>query len=289
MQASNLLSTNAVNAYSDWSSSTTYATGDRVTYGNFYWESLIDANTNQNPESTTLKWSNLGASNKWAMFDTRVASQTEYAGTLTLSVQPMQVFTSFSMFNVSAKSVHVQVLDRPGGVEVYSRTQSMDNTQIASWFTYFLEEFDLGDEVTFDDIPMYKQAVINITITPITGLSSKVGAFVVGSVFDIGMTQYGSSYGIRDYSVKETDEFGVANFVERNFSKRMQVQLMVNNGQLNFLNKLFVQMRARPTSWRATADDRFQGMTIFGYCKDWNVEVEYPNHSLISVEIEGLT
>ncbi len=284
-----MLSTNAINAYSDWSNSTNYAAGDRVTYGNFYWESLIDSNVNQDPESTTLKWSNLGASSRWAMFDTRVASQTECTGALTISVQPMQVFTSFSMFNVSAKSVHVQVLDRPGGIEVYSKTKSMDNTQIASWFTYFLEEFDLGDEVTFDDIPMYKQAVINITATPITGLSAKIGAFVVGSVFDIGMTQYGSSYGIRDYSRKETDEFGVATFVERNFSKRMQVQLMVNNGQLNFLSKLFVQMRARPTSWRATSDDRFQGMTIFGYCKDWNVEVEYPNHSLVSLEIEGLT
>lgn len=289
MTSASLLSTNAVNAYADWSAVTTYNTGQRVTYGNYYWESLVDGNIGHNPESTTLKWVLVSSSNKWAMFDTRVASETSYNGNLTVSIQPNQRFSSFALFNVTAKSVTVQVLDKPGGVVVYTSTKSMSNSQVSNWYNYFFEEFDLGGEVFFTKIPPYKQAVINITFNQSGTSPTKIGAFVVGQLFDIGLTRTGGNYGIRDYSIKDTDEFGVTTFVERNYSKRMSLVLFVENGQLNFLNKLLVQLRAQPTAWYGSDDSRFQGTTIFGYYKDWNVEIEYPNHSLISIEIEGLT
>lgn len=293
MTASNLLSTNAVNDYSDWSSATTYSTGQRVTYKNFYWESLIGSNLNFNPETSELKWGRVSASNKWAMFDNRVASETSFAGNLTVSIQPNQRFTSFSLFNVTALAVQVEILDKPladGGVVIYSQTRSLSNSLVSNWYTYFFEEFDLGGEVFFHNVPPFKQAVINITlIKAASATHTRIGAFITGQLFNAGATRQGASYGIRDYSVKETDEFGVTTFVERNFSKRMNAVLFVENGQLNFLNKLFAQLRAQPTAWVASTDNRFQGTTIFGYLKDWNVEIEYPKHSLISIEIEGLT
>ena len=293
MTASNLLSTNAVNDYADWSSSTTYSTGQRVTYKNFYWESLIDSNLNFNPETSALKWVRVSASNKWAMFDTRIASETSFAGNLTVSIQPNQRFTSFSLFNVTASAVQVEILDKPlaeGGVVVYSQTKSLRNSLVSNWYAYFFEEFDMLNEASFNNVPPFKQAVINITLIKApSDTYTRIGAFIVGQLFDAGLTRYGASYGIRDYSVKETDEFGVTTFVERNFSKRMNTTVFVENGQLNFLNKLFIQLRAQPTVWVASTDNRFQGTTIFGYLKDWNVEIEYPNHSLISIEIEGLT
>ena len=293
LTASNLLNTNAVNTYTDWSAGTTYNTGQRVTYGNYYWESLIDGNVGQNPESTTLKWVQVSSSNKWAMFDTRIASETSFAGNLTVSIQPNQRFTSLSLFNVTAIAVQVEILDKPlaeGGVVIYSQTRSLSNSLVSNWYTYFFEEFDLGSEVFFHNVPPFKRAVINITLIKAeSDTYTKIGAFIAGQLFDTGLTRYGASYGIRDYSIKDTDEFGVTTFVERNFSKRMNATVFVENGQLNFLNKLFIQLRAQPTAWVASTDNRFQGTTIFGYLKDWNVEIEYPNHSLISIEIEGLT
>lgn len=290
MTSASLLSTNAVNTYADWSAVTTYNTGQRVTYGNYYWESLIDGNIGQNPESTTLKWVQVSSSNKWAMFDTRVASETSFEGNLTLSIQPNQRFTSFVLFNVTANAIRVEILDKPGGVVIKSETRSLNNSLVSNWYNYFFEEFDLGSEAFFTNLTPLKRAVIKITlIKSASATHTRVGAFLVGQLFEVGGTQQGASYGIRDYSIKETDEFGVTNFVERNFSKRMNTTVFVENGQLNFLNKLFVQLRAQPTAWVATTDDRFQGTTIFGYVKDWNVEIPYPNHSLISIEVEGLT
>ncbi len=250
---------------------------------------MVDGNLNQNPEASTLKWVQVSASNKWAMFDTRVSSQTSYNGNLNVTIQPNKNFSSLALFNVTAKSVTVQILNKPGGVVIYSKTKELYNSQVSNWYSYFFEEFDLGDEVFFTSIPPYPKAVINITLTQVNTNKTGVGAIVVGQLFEVGLTQTSGTYGIRDYSIKDTDEFGVTTFVERNFSKKMQLQLFVENGQLNFINKLLVQLRAQPTAWYATEDDRFQGTTIYGYYKDWNVEIKYPNHSLISIEIEGLT
>ena len=254
---------------------------------------MIDGNIGQNPESTALKWVQVSASNKWAVFDTRIASETSFNGNLTLSIQPNQRFTSFALFNVTANAIQVEILDKPlasGGVVIYSETRNLNNSLVSNWYNYFFEEFDLASEAFFSNVAPFKQAVINITLIKADSAThTRVGAFLVGQLFEVGGTRQGASYGIRDYSIKETDEFGVTNFVERNFSKRMNTTVFVENGQLNFLNKLFVQLRAQPTAWVATTDDRFQGTTIFGYVKDWNVEIPYPNHSLISIEVEGLT
>lgn len=282
---SKILSTNAVNDYADWSSSSTYNIGDKVTYNNYYWESLVNGNVNQNPENTLLQWVNIGPSNKWAMFDTQVSSQTVSNGNLTFTLKPGQAINALTLFNIEGASVHVQVLDDAAGNEIYNKTINLDSTFIQDYYSYFFDEFVFRQEVMINGIPPYIKCVINVTVI---GTQPKVGSIITGTLVQIGETQQGLSYGIRDYSTKETDEFGVTTFVRRNYSKRMNPSVFVNNGRLNYIGKLLTDLRAIPTAWVATDDERFEGTIIYGYYKDWNIEVPYPNHSLISIEIEGL-
>lgn len=285
---SNIISTNAVNTYADWSSTATYSKTDRVTYNSYYWESLVDSNTNQNPESTTLQWVKVSPSNKSAMFDMQISSQTITTGNLEVSIKPGKAVNCLTLFNLSGLEVTLQVLDTVGGTEIYNKTVGLDGTYIQDWYSYFFDEYSFRQEVVFNGIPPYLDCVINLTVTPGTGGEAKVGSFVTGTLVQIGETQQGMSYGIRDYSLKETDEFGVVSFVQRNFSKRMHPTVFVNNGRLNYVSKLLTNIRAKPTAWMATTDDRFEGTIVYGYYKDFNIEVPYPNHSLISIEIEGL-
>lgn len=285
--ASKVLSTNAINLYSDWISTTTYGVGDRVTYNNYYWESLISSNTGNIPELEPTKWVQLQASNKWAMFDSQVSSATTFNGNLQVVIKPNEYFTSIALFNVSALNCSISITNGIGGETIFESSKVLDKTFISNWYSYFFEEFDIGDELVFDGVPPYKNAVITVTLYGMSKTS--VGVIVIGQKIEIGKTRNGLNYGIRDYSVKETDEFGITRFVERNFSKRMSPAVFVENGQLNFVGKVLTGLRATPSAWIATEDSRFQGTTIFGYVKDWNVEISYPQHSLISIEIEGLT
>ena len=69
---------------------------------------------------------------------------------------------------------------------------------------------------------------------------------VVGNVCKIGETQYGVTSGIRDYSSKYTNDFGITAFTQRAFSKRMEANVYINNGNLRFVQKLLQESWTLP-------------------------------------------
>lgn len=284
-----LLSTTAVETLPTWSAATTYALGAQVVYQQSVYESLQNSNTNQQPDIRPLFWLRKGPSNRWAMFDTEVNTQTTASSPLIVSVQPGKAFTSAAFVNISANNLNVKVFDAPAptGVLVFERNIDLDDTIITDWFDYFFEEFDIRDYAFVDNIPPYNSGVLTATFT--SGSPVAVGSVVIGKIYEIGYTQYGLSYGIRDYSVKETNEFGRSTLVIRNFSKRMEPTVMVENNRLNQVGKILETLRAIPTVWIASEDTRFQGSIVYGFYKDYNIDISYPTNSLVRLEIEGLT
>lgn len=283
-----ILSSTATEIYANWSSTTTYNLGDKVIYSNRTYESLIASNLNKQPDTNPTSWLGIGPSNKTAMFDNQVNTQTTASTTFTTVFQPGSAFNAISFLNLKGTSVSLIVKDAPSGNVVYSQTASLDGTVIEDWYAYFFEDFDIRSEVIFSDVPPYVGSVIEVSITTATGSEVAIGSAVVGTLIDIGMTQYGLGYGIRDYSVKETDDFGNTKFVERAFSKRMSPNIFVENNRLNYVTKTLEKLRATPAVFIATEDSRFEGTIVFGFLKDWNIEISYPEHSMLSAEIEGL-
>ena len=284
-----VLSSTATEVYSEWSSAITYNTGDRVIYVDNIYESLKANNLNKIPKDTPTDWLLVGATNKMSMFDTQVMSQTTETETLSVSFAPGSTFNTIAFLNIQGNVISASVKDAPGGTEVYSESIQLDNSteSVIDWYTYFFEEFDYRSEVVFSGIPPYATGVVDVTITSGAGEVVAIGSTSVGSVIDLGDTQYGLNYGIRDYSVKETNEFGNTKFAVRAYSKRMSPVLMTANTRLNYVTKTLENLRATPTVFIGTDDPKFP-TTIYGFLKDWNLEISYPNHSMISIEVDGL-
>ena len=283
-----ILSSTATEVYSAWNSTTTYSEGNKVLYNNRIYESLIESNLNKQPDTNPTSWLDIAPSNKTAMFDNVVNTQTTATTSLTVTFQPGVIFDSVVFLNVIGTEVNVQVKNSPAGSVVYDETVNLDNTQIFDWYMYFFEDFDFRTEVLFQNIPPYTAGTIIVTITGASGSTVAIGNSTVGSLVNIGGTQYGLNYGIRDYSTKETDTFGNIKIVQRAFSKRMSPTIFVDNMKLNYVSKVLENLRSTPTVFIATDDSRFEGTIILGFLKDWNIEINYPTYSLISAEIEGL-
>lgn len=283
-----ILSSTATEIYPAWSSTTTYASGEKVVYSNRIYESLIVSNLDKQPNTNPTAWLDIAPSNKTAMFDNQVNTQTKDTTTFTTIFRPGTTFNSLAFLNMKGVSISAVVKDSPGGSVIYSESVNLDGSVIEDWYAYFFEDFDVRTEVIFSNIPPYVTAVVEVTISASTGAEVAIGSTNVGSMIEIGLTQYGLGYGIRDYSVKETDEFGNTKFVERAFSKRMSPNIFVENNRLNYVAKTLEKLRATPAVFIATEDSRFEGTIIFGFLRDWNIEISYPEHSMLSAEIEGL-
>lgn len=281
-------STNATETYSTYNPATSYALAAKVVYGNFIYESLVAANVGNQPDISPTKWLEAGPSNKWAMFDNKVDTQTTRTTPLTVVITPAIITNSLSILNVDAVTVTVNITDGPTGPTVYSKSINLDDTIILDWYMYFFEPYDFRTDIVLTDIPPYSGSVITVSVIKTAGTSA-VGKLLLGNVITLGLTQYGASAGIRDYSVKETDAFGNTSFVVRAFSKRMQAQVFLENSSLNYIVKTLTSLRAVPAVWIGSEDTDLQPLIVYGFYRDFNIDISYPTTSLCSIEIEGLT
>lgn len=285
-QEAQLISTSATEVVSAYNAGTTYSVGNTVQYGTRLYISLVGSNLGNQPDISPTQWSDYSPDNRHAMFDLQVNTQTSASSPLVVVTQPGTVFNSIAYLNLVGTSINVTVLDDIAGTEVYNETISLDDTLIIDWYTYFFEPYELRTEVILTNIPPYGNGVITTTLTG--GGTVKIGNMTYGSIYTIGTTQYGANVGIRDFSLKTTDEFGVTTFTERAFSKRLEATVLIDQPTLNFAYRLLSDIRAIPSVWIGSDIDQLRPLVVFGYYRDFNISINYPTYSLCSLSIEGL-
>jgi hypothetical protein len=241
---------------------------------------------NLNTTGTTPTWLELSSTNRWKMFDQEVGSVTLTASPLTVVFKPGAI-NSLALLELVGRSATVSVKDATGGSVVYTKTKSLDGAILLDWYMYFFEPDAQLTEFTLTDLPSYVYGEVTVTITG----TGEVGAGVctVGQVYALGQAQLGVTTGINDYSVKSTDAFGKTTIVKRKFSKRVDAKLYLDNSALNKVQKLLANLRSTPCVWITSDASDLSLLTTYGFYKDFSLEITYPQSSMCSLSIEGLT
>jgi hypothetical protein len=287
------------NDYAEWAVGTTYALGDRVIViddgssppvgVHKIYESLEAVNVGNFPPDSSSDWVEVGPTNRWAVFD-------ESGGTKSTGTSPL----SWTIFTGRVDSVAVLEIENANTVQiigyspsegspgiVYDETYTLeDATIVGNWFEYFFSPIRKQTEVLVTDIPQYQDLELTVIVEGESDVS--VGTLLFGISSQIGLTSMGARSGIIDYSRKEVDQFGRAILVKRKFSKRMDVTLLVDNGIVDSVQYLLSDLRATPVLWVA-AKGTYELLTIYGFYRDFSIDISYPNQSLCTLEIEGLT
>jgi len=280
------------NDYAQWASGTTYSIGNRVIVlsNHSVYESLVNSNTNNNPVTGDgTKWLRLGATNRWKAFDQKISDRVTNLDSIeyVLSDSGSNV-TSVALFGLVGISANVTVTDSVVG-EVYNQTISLiDNRNISDWYTYFFEEQAQRQEAQFLDIPPYVGSDIEITVTNATGTNAQLGQAVMGFLSDLGLTSYGTSISIEDFSRKEADIFGNFIVVERAFSQLADFSIRFPTANARKIQSTLAQYRAIPIVYIGSEDVSF-GTTIYGFYRRFDLTLETPSLSFGAIEVEGLT
>jgi hypothetical protein len=292
MSLSLLVSENVSEIYSEWSAATTYALGAKVVRNNLgVYESLIASNINHAPEALGTYWTRVGPTNTMAMFDSQISTSTVSTTNITATVKVGSIDT-IALLNVVGSEVTLTIRNSLGGTIVYGPvTKSLQGDNPIDWYDYFY--FDTTDQRTqaiFLDLPAgITDAHATFEVSAASGSAVSIGSFIFGNSVTIGSAEYGISAGITDYSTKETDEYGTTEFIIREFSKRVTVDLQIENTSLNKIQRVLYGLRATPALWICTDDARYEEATIvFGFYRDFTTTIPYPTISKCSLEIEGL-
>lgn len=259
--SSMLVSSNvAENDHPEWSGAATYAAGARVIRiaTHRIYESLVDDNVGHNPVGSPDKWLEVGATNRWAMFDQALGSATKRFTSIAVTLAPGAVRT-VALLDVVGSTVRVQA---PG----YDQTKPVS-----------------GGSALFLDMP---GTAGNVTVT-VAGIGQvAVGTLLLGHLVDLGVTEASPTAGIIDFSRKETDDFGEATIVQRAWAKRMASRALFRTDAIDQVANRIAKVRARPSLW--IGDEGSSSLTIYGFFKDFSIEVG-PNVSTLSLSIEGLS
>lgn len=304
-----------------WSSGTTYGIGANVKFGTAIYESLQAGNLNKTPGSTAaaLWWLKRKPTTLASLHDGSL--QNRFEGRLTspgLGAPHLKLVLNVSELNFDT----ICLLDTQGhGVCTFERTERVydsSNTLHSTTVIYTeVLDFDPGfsnfafknyilkvpDDFlgSMTSFPLGDYNTIRSTVTiDLYGLTMDslgpipkeliVGEIVVGREVDLGLTSYGFSAGITDYSVKNTDTYGNTTLNKRAFARRFSSKTEVDNGIIDNVHSKLNTLRATPCVWVASDDTRFNLLgTVYGFYKDFSTSIAYPTYSLCDLQIEGLT
>ena len=276
------------NDFPVYSSGVTYGLGATVivtTGVHRIYESLQANNLNHFPPDSPTFWLEVGPTNRWGAFDVATGTFSRQLNSVEFSVSGSK-HQAIALLELKASHVQVRVL--VGGVEKFNTgmVKMQDRSVVLSYYDYLFSKIDLQTDYILDEIPVYSSATYEVKVIN-AGNFAEIGNFLIGERTVFGFTEYGATIGIIDYSRKITDQFGRTTIQERRFTRRMSVSLLMEKAITDGVARKMSNLRATPALYVAAKDD-YESLTIYGFPRDWSVDIAFPTMTSASFEIEGI-
>lgn len=272
--------------YDAWDSGTPYEADERVIYEHKVYQSLQASNTGKTPDQDALWWVEVGSTNRWKAFDLSNSTQTQQDDSMCFEITAGTAINALAVLNIrGVYSIKVTVTDPQYGV-VYERTASVTTfPSQANWYTWYFGVRVEQDRALFLDLPSYPDATTKIEFT---GGAMAVGVILVGKQIVLGdLVARPMTIGFRDYSRKQTNEWGDTVLQQRAYAETQSLEILLPNGQIASVKQALAGLRATPTLWIPT--DQISGISIYGWLSTFSTLIEYAHHSIVRIELEGLT
>lgn len=281
----NIVSSNVPeNDHAAWTAGP-YTKGAFVIHGHRIWEALDDTSTEPGTDAGANDWLDLGATNLYRMFDAKVGTQTVQEDGIEIVLNVDDFADSVTLLNLHANSIKVTGTDTVEGV-VYEREVETLDAGAADWWEYFFEPVTRISDVVLDDLPPYAGIDIKVEVIVPVGEDAKIGALGLGSAFDIGRALWGTSVSIRDFSVKEQDEWGNTFVQQRDYSKRPEFDLIVDTDRVDLVMSELAKLRGVPAVY--IAHSKFTSTIALGFYRELMMVLATPPISECTLTIEGL-
>jgi hypothetical protein len=266
----------------------TYKLGERVLYQHHIFESLADSNTAAPTDPT--KWLDLGADNRWRMFDKKAGTKyllgltTANPEVIDVTIRPGSVVNSFGVFNVKAATVQVTMTDPNDGV-VYDKTVTMADTGVPDWYNYYFSPFERRETTVLLDLPAYGTADVRIQIKQ-PGGTATAGLIVLGPSTDIGDAVYGTGLGLQSYSQTNEDEFGNMTIISRGSRRIVDYDVRIPTERISSVFRLLEKLRDTPSVY--IGHESMESTITVGRFENLSTNIANPALCEMSLEVRSI-
>lgn len=294
-------STVAGSSYNEYAAATTYALGNTVkvsfesngTTARFpvvEYESLAGSNVGHYPPDDPTNWTEIGAENRCKMFDDFINTSTEKTGTITVVLNANNA-DSVGIFNIYGQEVTLTLT--VDGVTIQTETIDLRTVSPDSgWYAYFYTPYEYGRDRILWEFPKYSaDATLTISISPRTDGESACGKVELCNGYTLGKSQWGVSVGISDYSIISTDSLGRTYLAQGAYADRMNISLMLDNGNVDYVRRKLASVRGVPSILQGNNEgmtEIYQSLIIYGCFENFDIIIPGMVKSTCSIEYKGL-
>lgn len=283
--------------YAPYAAGTAYTLGARCisTTTHRIYESQQGSNTGHDPTNvanqsgTTIWWNDIGPTNKWAMFDGVVSTQTTIASPLTVVLRP-GFFNSIYLAAVDAQQLDITVRDAPGGNIIYAYSAALEASAPSDYYEYFFDRFKPQTDFLAIGIDPFNNAEITLTLSSPGGLEVACGVMAVGDLRPLGDTQRGATAKPKTYSYINQDAFGNTTIVRRKATTDMAASATLDISEANSVLATIQGVLDVPCVWVCTDSPQYSGLRVFGLGSG-EIKYDDPDNALLcnlSLTVQGL-
>ncbi|WP_314435574.1 hypothetical protein [Massilia timonae] len=267
-----------------YDASTTYAKDvlvrDPITHDVYL--SLIAANKGK-PLTDEASWNLRGKTNRWAMLDEYNNTQTTNPEEIVIVLSPQSICEGLYLGNVDADEIELVVVDQSEG-KVYSEVTSLVTASgSSSYYDWCFRPADRADYYFTIAMPPYASALVTVVLRKPGGVA-KCGMAVIGLVDDFGPSLYGLSASGKDFSSTTFKFDGTSKTQLRDFAKLMNVDVLIDNGEIDYIQRKLFQLRQRPIVW---IGGPYGATAVFGRYAGFDIVIPGLLKSDMSLQIEG--
>lgn len=276
--------------HTEYAGGTTYALGDRVRISATHtvWESLQAGNVGHAPASSPTWWIQVGATNRWSLFDGKIGTATTSAGaSMYYRLLPGVAVTEVGLFALAnCLTLRLRVIDPTYGT-VYDQTADVGPMprNADPWEFCFGVWTSGRKKVTFTDLPAFPNAELRLDFSGTTGVSCGALLFGQGVTFGRGI-KYGAKVATRDYSKKAPDNWGNIDIQEGAIVDRLNFEMVLTKDEVDALKDYLDELHA--TKVLVIASTLYDSMATYCLIEDFETLIAYPNESYCSMQTLGM-
>lgn len=252
-----------------WVSGGTYAVGvQKVNPADHYIYECVQAAAGRtvSPELDDKYWlKTKKPSNRQAMFDGLISTQTISTSTLTVVVKP-GFFNCIALYSLQGDTIAVTVRNGSGGPVVYSYSGSLVE-DVPDWYEWFFSPIYYKSKLVLPDLLPYDAAEITIVITPADGLAAiglQAGGDLVNLNSLIGGTKFGAKAEPVTYSYIDVAKDGTRTIVPGNNATNLRLSVDLEQADLDPALFTLQSILGKPCAFIGSRVAGYAGLNVFG-------------------------
>jgi hypothetical protein len=152
----------------------------------------------------------------------------------------------------------------------------------SDWKNWLFAPVETIKSVVNENVPINGTQTIQLDRSALA--PAQLGMLIYGRVIEVGDVQYGLNSELLDYSTKSTDANGYVTLIKRGYGHSFTANIELTMDVANFIYQALTDLRATPLLFFDTAAN----LISYGFFKNIKKQINRVNHTLLTIEVEGM-